>query len=126
MKSHSAAIKPTIDMGTSAKTINTQTDIKVAELKEMLYRDVHFRHKQWSQLPTAPYTVKNAEGILNKMMSRIPLYEAKMVDVGMIQVFYIGPPGLDNMNSTELKKEDKSLDSTIQLFSRIRTVLVDP
>ncbi len=67
----------------------------------------------------------NAEGILNKMMSRIPLYEAKMVDGGIFQVFYIRPPGLENMNLTELNKEDKSLDSTIPVFLRIRTVSVD-
>jgi hypothetical protein len=125
MKSHSAAIKPTMDMDTSAKMINTQTDIKVAELEEMTYRDVHFRYKRWSQLPTAPYTVTNAQGILNKMMSRIPFYEAKMVDVRIFQVFYIGPPGLENMKLNELSKEDMSLDRTIPVCSRIRTVSVD-
>ncbi len=50
------------------------------------------------------------------MMSHIPLYKANMVDVEIFQEFYIGPPRLENMNSTELNKEDKSLDSTIPLF----------
>jgi hypothetical protein len=32
------------------------------------------------------------------MMSHIPLSEAKIVDVGIFQVFDIGPLGLVNMN----------------------------
>ena len=35
LKSHSASIQPSMDMDTSAKTINTQIDIKVAELAEL-------------------------------------------------------------------------------------------
>jgi hypothetical protein len=41
LKAHTAGIKPTMDLDTSAKTINTQTNIKVAELKEIIYRDVY-------------------------------------------------------------------------------------
>ena len=36
LKAHTAGIKPTMDLDTSAKTINTQTDIKVAELEEII------------------------------------------------------------------------------------------
>ncbi len=64
LKSHSASIQPTMDMDTSAKTINTQTYIKVAELDENIFREVYHRHKRWSDLPTAPYTVTKAEAIL--------------------------------------------------------------
>jgi hypothetical protein len=75
-----------MDMDTSAKTINTQTDIKVAELDENIFREVYRRHKRWSDLPTAPYTVTKAEAILKKMMSRVHMYEARTVDVGVFQV----------------------------------------
>jgi hypothetical protein len=36
LKAHTAGIKPTMDLDTSVKTINTQTDIKVAELEEII------------------------------------------------------------------------------------------
>ncbi len=36
LKAHTAGIKPTMDLNTSTKTINTQTDIKVAELEEVI------------------------------------------------------------------------------------------
>jgi hypothetical protein len=78
-------------MDTSTHTIDMRTDIKAAELEENIYRDVYFQHKCWSQLPTAPYTVNNAEGLLNHMMAWISLYKAKRVlDSGLFQVFYIG------------------------------------
>ena len=86
LKSHSASIQPSMDMDTSAKTINTQTDIKVAELDENIFREVYRRHKRWSDLPTAPYTVTKVEAILKKMMSRVHMYEARTVDVGVFQV----------------------------------------
>jgi hypothetical protein len=69
-----------MDMDISANTINIQTDIKDTELED----------KCWSQLPAAPYTVTNAEGLLNHMMAWIPLNEAKRVDRGIFQVFYTG------------------------------------
>jgi hypothetical protein len=90
LKAHTAGIKPTMDFNTSAKPINTQTDIKVAALEDIIYIDVYFRHKRWSQLPTSPYTVSHAEGLLNHMMSRLRLYQAKMIEIGIFQVTYIG------------------------------------
>ena len=50
LKSHSASIQPSMDMDTSAKTINTQIDIKVAELaelEEIIVREVYHRHNRW-------------------------------------------------------------------------------
>ena len=91
LKAHTAGMKPTMDFDTSATTINTQTDIKVAELEEIIYRKVYSRHKRWSQLPTSPYTVSHAEGLLNNTMSCIPLYEAKIIKIGVFQVTYVGP-----------------------------------
>ena len=84
LKSHSAAIQPTMDMDTSAKTINTQTDIKVAEREEIIYQEVYHTCKRWSHLPTASYTVTKAEAILKIMMSRVHMYEARMVVMGEV------------------------------------------
>jgi hypothetical protein len=110
-----------MDLDTSAKTINTQTDIKVAELEEIIYRDVYFQRKCWSQLPTSPYTVSHAEGLLNNTMSRIPLYDAKMIEIGIFQVTYVGPKNVvpDCMDDTNVQ------DCTIPIFTKIRTVTVD-
>jgi hypothetical protein len=69
LKSHSAKVKGTMDVETSAKTLNTQTSIRVAECEEIILREANRRHKKWSHLPTSEYTVTPAEGILRDMMS---------------------------------------------------------
>jgi hypothetical protein len=144
MKSHSAGLKPIMDLDTSANTINTQTDIKVAELEEIIYRDYYFKHKRWSNLPTSPYTVSNAEAILKKMMSRVHLYKAIMTDDSVFQVFYTGDTvawdndvfgefDLDTEEPEDTEPDERSIpnphtkadDMTIPLFSRIRTVSID-
>ncbi len=70
LKSHCAALNPRMDMDTSAKTLNIQQDLKAAEIEEMIYFDFTHTDKRWSKLPTSPYTVSLAEGLLLKMMSR--------------------------------------------------------
>ncbi len=55
MKSHNAGVHATMDVNLSAKTINTQTNIRVAECEEFIYHDATRTHKKWSNLPTAPY-----------------------------------------------------------------------
>jgi hypothetical protein len=125
LKSHSASIMPTMDMDTSANTINLQTDIKVAELEEIIYRDVYFQHKRWSQLPKATYTVTNAERLINHMVAQIHLYKAKEVNSGIFQVFYIGDVRPTNLSSVELSNVNCIQECPIQLFSRIRTVTVE-
>jgi hypothetical protein len=112
LKLQSAAIQPTMDMNTLAKTINRQTDIKVANL-DIIYQEVYHTHKRWPHLPTAPYTVTKAEAILKNMMSRVHMYEARMVDMGVFQVVY-----------TPMTKEDRINEIPIPLFSRIRTLRV--
>ena len=116
-----------MNLDTSAKTINTQTDIKVAELEEIIHRDVYFRHKRWSQLPASPYTVSHAEGLLNNTMSRIPLYDAKMIEIGIFQVTYVGPKYVvpDCIDKTNITEYEVVQDCTIPIFTRIRTVTVD-
>jgi hypothetical protein len=141
MKSHSAKLKPTMDLDTSANTINTQTDIKVAELEEIIYRDYYFKHKRCSNLPTSLYTVSNVEAILKKMMSRVHLYKARMTDDSVFQAFYSGDTvacdndvfgefDLDTEEPEDTEADERSIpnphtkadDMTIPLFSRIRTV----
>ncbi len=56
-------------VGTSAKTLNTQTSVRVAECKEISFHAANRTHKKWSHLPTSEYTVTPAEGKLIDMMS---------------------------------------------------------
>ncbi len=58
-----------MDVDTSAKTLNTQTSIRVAECGEITIHEANRTHKKWSQLPTSEYTVTPAEGIFRGMMS---------------------------------------------------------
>jgi hypothetical protein len=64
LKSHSAGVKGTIDVDTSAKTLNTQTSIRVAECKEIIFHEAIRTHKKWSHLPTSKCTVTTAKEFL--------------------------------------------------------------
>ncbi len=90
MKSRSAGVQATMNVDLSAKTMNTQTNIRVAECEEFIYHDATRTHNKWSNLPTAPYTVTVIEGLINHMMSRNDFYHAKlianMIDRSVFQV----------------------------------------
>jgi hypothetical protein len=79
LKSHSAGVKATMNLDLSAKTLNTQTSIRVAECDELIYQEATKTHKKWSNLPTSKYIVSVAEGIMQVMMSRSNKYDAKLV-----------------------------------------------
>ena len=57
LKSHSCAVKPTMNLDSSAKTLNTQTSIRVHECKEKIFQEAHRTHKKWSNLPMSSYTI---------------------------------------------------------------------
>ena len=122
LKSHCAALNPRMDMDTSAKTLNIQQDLKAAEIEEMIYFDFTHTDKRWSKLPTSPYTVSLAEGLLLKMMSRIQLYESSFVGDGKFQVKYMG----DEIGTAKVDSEHYSdfTDTPIPLFRRIRIVTI--
>jgi hypothetical protein len=80
LKSHNCAVKPTINLDSFANTINIQASIKVQECKEMIFQDAMQTHKKWSDLPTSKHTMTSVgEGILQRMMSKINHYQAKLV-----------------------------------------------
>jgi len=79
LKNHSAAVKSTMNVDLSAKTLNTQTSIKVAECNELLYQEAICTHKKWSQLPTSSFLVTAAEGILREIMQRVDQYHTCLV-----------------------------------------------
>jgi len=154
MKSHSAGVQATMGViDTSAKSMNTQTNITVAESEELILHEATRTHKKWSNLPTAPYVVTVAEGLLNHTMSRKKLYHAKliarMVNCHVFQVVYNGHGqevvpsredkyANDNQDSDIQSSEDSDTQSSdgymnsnvcddmhIPLFSRTRTVSVE-
>ncbi len=58
-----------MDMDKFAKTLNIQQDLKAAEIEEIIYYNFTHTDKRWSQLPSSPYTVSLADGLLSKMKS---------------------------------------------------------
>ena len=150
LKSHSCAVTPMMNVDTSAKTMNTQTSIRVHECEEIIFREANCTHKKWSNLPSSSHTVTLAEGIMAAMMSRLPFYEATLVSrnssSSAFQVISSREPLADpdcidyqndeeNKNSSNntknnLQKHTPTIDgempsSPIPLFARIRTVTVD-
>ncbi len=66
LKSHSCAIKPVMNLDTSANTLNIQSSIKVKECEEIISRDATRTHKRWSDLPTSRHTTSFGEGIFTR------------------------------------------------------------
>jgi hypothetical protein len=79
LKSHSCAVKPTMNLDSSANTINIQSSIKVQECEDIIFQDATRTHKKWSDLPTSQHTTSVGEGILQGIISRINHYGAKLV-----------------------------------------------
>jgi hypothetical protein len=79
LKSHSCAIKPIMNLDTSANTMNIQSSIKVKECEDIIFQDATRTHKPWSDLPTSQHTTSVREGILQGVMSRINHYVEKLV-----------------------------------------------
>jgi len=121
LKSHSAAVKATMNLDLSARTLNTQTSMRVAECEEIIYQEATRTHKKWSTLPTSKYTVTVAEGIMQDMMSRCDQYRAKLVSrTECIATFQVSYTQVVNMHESR----ESSNYSLIPRFVRIRTVTV--
>jgi hypothetical protein len=93
LKSHSCAIKPIMNLDTSANTLNIQSSIKVKECEEIISQDAIQTHKRWSDLSTSQHTTSFGEVILQEIMSRINDYVATLVaretDTSTFQVFLL-------------------------------------
>jgi hypothetical protein len=68
-----------MNLDTSANTINIQSNIKVKECEDIIFKDATQTRKRWSDLPTSQHTTSVGEGILQGVMSRIDHYVAKLV-----------------------------------------------
>ncbi len=145
LKSHSCAIKPVMNLDTSANTINIQSSIRVKEYEDIIFQDATWTHKRWSDLPTSQHTTSVGEGILQGVMSTINHYVARLVlkqtETSRFQVCYMNtrtvdievkelPGTLSNMgNHTENEKNDSLCDtvllSPILIFPNIWSVSID-
>ncbi len=79
LKSLSCAAKPTMNLNSSANTINIQSSIKVQECEDIIFQDAMRTHKKWSDLPTSQHTTSVGKGTLQGIMSRINHDGAKLV-----------------------------------------------
>ena len=120
MKNHSASLKPTMGMDSSAQTLNLQSDIKAAQLEEIIFKDYKYSNKKWSNTPTAPYTTTFGEGLIKEVYCRLPLYVSKRVDVSTFQVLYEGCEA--SVDIEDLKYYE---DVPLPLFDRVREVTID-
>ncbi len=79
LKSHSCAVKPIMNLDSSANTVNIQSSIKVQECEDIIFQDATQTHKKFSDLPTSQCTTLVGEGISQGIMSRINHYVAKLI-----------------------------------------------
>ena len=117
-----------MNMDTAAKTLNLQSHLKAAELEQMIYRDFSKPNKSWSNLPTAPHTVKFAEELIKVVEERSALYTAERVGERAFQVRFTGSD-IEDDNKCSVEFENQDYDSykdvPIPIFDRIREVVID-
>ncbi len=66
LKSHCCAVKPIMNLDSSANTINIQSSIKVQECKDIIFQDATQTHKKWSDLPTSHSTPLQLRGYFTR------------------------------------------------------------
>jgi hypothetical protein len=130
LNSHSCAVKPTMNLDSSANTINIQSSIEVQECEDVILKDAMQTHKKWSDLPTSQHTTSVGEVILQGIMSRINHYVAKpfsrQKDTSTFQVCYTKtrtedmvvkefPGTISNMGNDTDKEKNDSLGDNVQL-----------
>ena len=81
-------MKPTMNMDTSVKCLGIQSNLKVAELDEIIIHDYKKKNKQWSSNLTSSFTTTFAEGIISKIYSHASSYSAKRIGINLFEVTY--------------------------------------
>ena len=128
MKAHSAAVKPTMNLDTAAKALNTQADLKAAELDERVIHEFQKPEKDWSSYPTAPYSTSTAEGNICHVMSRFRMYDCRRVGQDDFECKYQDQNMEDEADSIEVPEDvpddDDFSDVPIPLFWRVRKLKI--
>lgn len=116
-----------MNIDTAAKTLNVHTDIKTAQIEELICNDYR-KSKTWSNSPTSAHVTSFAEGLIKSVYDRRHLYKAVRVGERTFEVHYIGDPnkvGSQQDLLLEHEKEDQFRDVPLPLFERVRTVTID-
>ena len=128
-------MRPTMNLDTSASSINMQADLKAAQIDDLIYSEFTKPKKVWSQSLTSKYVLTFAEGLLKTVRDRVHLYYSKRVGLASFEVHYIGT----SMKDEETDKNPESKFFTVPpeetiginmnfeniplpIFSRIRRV----
>ena len=117
-------------MDTSAKTLNLQSDLKAAQLDELIYKDFLLSDKKWSTSTTSSRTMTLGEGLVQEVLSRFHLYTPVRIGPCLFEVLYCDPtPPLERMSSSfsDIEREDHDdfKNIPIPLFQRVREVSID-
>ncbi len=124
-KKHSAPMQSTMNMATSLKTPNIQSNLKVQEIEEIIFQDYNFCNKTWSSLPTSPYTTTVAEVIIADVMACTILHSCKRIDFSKFQVNFHGDCDGDNQSVSEINDNNYIKSSPIPLLENVHTVSID-
>ena len=122
-KSHSAAMQPTMNLDTSAKALNTQADLKAAEIEDIVMRDFEKPVKNWSTTSTSQYVTTFAEGLLRSINERVHLYRSTRVGESTFHVQFLG----DNTSSTkELDNISPDGETIVDNVPRDNEIMTNP
>ena len=125
MKNHSAALKPTHGMDVSTQTLNLQSDIKAAELNELIFRDYSETDKKVVQ-----YTYISAYYYFWRRSCKgsvwsIPLVWTHENRANNFQVAYVGGQDEADKSPVDLSEEDSFMCVPLPRFECKREVTMD-
>ncbi len=114
-------MQPTMNMDTSAKTLNTQSSLKASEVEKIIYFDYHHKHKIWLSSPSSPFTTTFGESLIVNVNKRSSLYGLRCVGKFEFEVEFLC---VNEHNGFFEGQVDDLLDAPIPLFKRIHIVTV--
>ncbi len=114
-------MQPTMNMDTSAKTLNTQSSLKASAVEEIIYFDYHHKHKTWSSSPSSLFTTTLGESLVVNINKRSSLYGLRCIGKFEFEIEFL----CNNKGKGFFEgQEDDVLDAPIPLFRRIHIVTV--
>ena len=127
MKSHSAPLKGTHGVNKAACALNTQSDLKAAELNQICHKEFMDNNKTWSESITARHTGNFGEGLIKEEYNRESFYRGKYVGDMEFEVTYVGDSTGREQGSRQIEEDgcDDFPDAPVPVFSRVRTVTID-
>ena len=127
MKSHSAPLKGTHGVNKAASALNTQSDLRAAELNQMCHKEFMDNNKTWSESITARHTGNFGEGLIKEEYNRESFYRGKYVGDMEFEVTYVGDSTGREQGSRQIEEDgcDDFPDAPVPVFSRVRTVTID-